>query len=789
MLKKILLTFLLFIASSTLFALEVSLQGAKENHQDYSTLHLRDTDNFLCQEIKNDFKEVVEIVCAYSKSPSQKLNTIQNNFFKIDTQVKKKTFFLIIKPYQKMKLYPMIFDLTKDETLFNADVKLSKHWMIVGFNDTLPYIKPNAKTDTSINFPFTSNQDKYPYVGSLDMKGNPVHVQRVGDVTDYIRIKKLYKEKKYEYCLDHIDDVIQDYPNSLFMAELLYYKIKSYAKLKNYDALIDVSKVYLREYSSDENIPEVLALVSRAYFIEGFNTDADYFFDRLFSEHGNTVYAQWGLVYKGEMYEAAGSAQKAKQSYEKALKITKDIDVAVAAAYRLAKAFISNGQNKEAAKYIQKIAKAKPRYFRDTMLESTNMMYDLADSEEYISASTIAKAISDSISADYDEYEGLLRDRAIWLSKTKNKQESLQALNLYLKYYPDGDYEGEIQIAKDGLFFDTDDSNFSTKLTNYNKLVEEYAGDSIGNKAIYEKVKLLIENSKFREALDLEDKLLALDKEEYPDVATMINNAAIGTMKEALKAKECSSVLDISTRYKIELSDKWDDGVYECAMKGADFTLAKKMADKNLKSKDLDQRKKWLYRYIKIDFATGNYSNVIEASKELITLIDADKDSKYLDVYRYLFDTYQRLENLDEMINSMREIEKIYKLDYIDIERYVTVMAVGSQRKDSNLVINYAKKIISIQTKSDSYAQSPFVEFTLYQAYIEKENYDGALEIIKSLDNRKLAASKRARQKYLLGSVCDRLWQNDNAQAAYQEAIDSAPDSAWAQLAKSAMKI
>ena len=789
MLKIILLTLFIFISNSTLFALEVSLQGAQENHQEYSTLYLRDNNAFLCQEIKNDFEVTTKIVCAFSKSPVQKLNTIQNNFFKINTQTKNKTFFLVIEPYKKMKLYPMIFDLTKDETVFMSDVKMSKQWMIVGYEDKLPYIKENSYSDTSINFPFMLSKDAFPYVGSLDMQGNPVHVKRVGDVTKYIKIKKLYKEKKYQYCIDMIDDIVSEYPSSLFMAEFLYYKIKAYAKLKNNDALIDIAKVYLREYSSDENIPEVLALVSRAYFIEGFNTDADYFFDRLFSEHPDSVYSKWGLVYKGEMYEVLGASSKAKVAYEKALKNTKNIDVAVAAAYRLANHFITGSHNDRAGKYIQKIAKAKPEYFVEMMQESMDMMYDLSDSEDYASAAIIAQAIYEHTNKDNDEYEALLKNRGIWLSKTKKKQEALVALNLYLKDFSDGLFEDSVQVAKDSLFFDVSDANFSVKLTNCNKLIEDYSGDSIGNKAIYEKAKLLIENKKYKDALNLEQDLLGLNVEEYADVPSMITESAMGTMKQSLEKKQCQGVIEISAQYKIELSDEWDDGVYLCAMKGADFTLAKKMADKNLNSKDIIQRKKWLYRHIKIDFATGNYSNVIEASKELISLIDKDVNSKYLDIYRIVFDTYQRLENSDKMISSMLDIEKKYNLDYIDIERYVTVMSVGSQIKDNNLVIEYAKKIMSIQERSDSYAQSPFVEFTLYQAYIYKEEFPEALVIIKSLDKRELSSVNRSRQKYLLGSVYDRLWQDDNAKDAYKEAIKADENSAWANLAKGAMEI
>ena len=139
MLKWIL--FLLMLISSISFALEVSLTGAKENFQSYSTFHLKDDKPFLCQEMKNDFKEVVQIVCAFNKKPSTKIKELQNSFFKIENKTKNKIFFLIITPFYKIKLYPMIFDMTKDAAVYQADIKLSKHWMIIGYTEKLPYIK------------------------------------------------------------------------------------------------------------------------------------------------------------------------------------------------------------------------------------------------------------------------------------------------------------------------------------------------------------------------------------------------------------------------------------------------------------------------------------------------------------------------------------------------------------------------------------------------------------------------------------------------------------------------
>ncbi len=784
MLRWILLTFI----SLNLFALDISIQGGKEDFKNYSTLHLINKDRFLCQEIKNDFEVVTKIVCAFSKFPSQKIEPLQNDFFKIETQVKDETFFLIITPYKKMKLYPIVFKLYIDDSIYQADVKLAKHWMIIGYDTSIPYIKNDDKSEVAINFPFYLDKDKLPYVGSLDLKGNPVYIKEVGDVSSYLKIKKYYKDKKYEECLNLIDNVMSEYPNSLFNAELLYYKILVNVKLKNNDNVIELSKLFLREYSADDNIAEVLALSARSYYLNGLNSQADYFFDRLFSEHDDSPYAKWGYIYKGEMLEDSGAFSKALVYYKKALNETQDVEIAATAAYKLATYDIQNQKKKEATIYVMKILNAKTKFFFENYKSSLALMQNFADAEDYLTAASIASVLLDNIDMNYDEYESILKNKALWLAKTTHKKDALKALNKYLKKFPDGMYSDEIQVAKDALFFDLNDENLTTKLKVYDDLIKTYNTDTIANRAIYEKAKLMLKNGMYEDLLKFKDEILSLDKEQYADTQKLVDKAALGAMKDALKQHECKNVLDISSEYEITLSDKWDDGIYICAMKGADFSLAKKMADKNLKSKDLDIRKKWLYRYIKIDFATGNYSDVVKASNELISLMEDDKDLKYKDVYRILFDTYQRLENSEKMVEIMSKLQEVYKLDYMDIERYVAMITVGIQRKDNNLVIKYAKEVMDIQNKSNSYAQSPFVEFTLYQAYIDKKDYAKALKVIKSLDKIKLSKSNRARQKYLLGSVYEKLWRDDDAKIAYKDSIDADSESPWAKLAKTAME-
>ena len=759
---------------------------AKDNFIRYSTLDVKDDERFLCQEMKDDFENVTEVICAFSKKPSSKVEILQNDFFELHSFIQNDTFFISITPLHRIKLIANIFDLTQDDTTFIADVSMAKSWTILGYKDKLPLINERPRPDKSLNFPFFLDKDKLPYVGSLDIKGNPVFIKKVGDVTDYLRVKKLFKEKNYELCLEVIDGIIEEYPHTLFMPELLYYKIKIYSKLKDYDNVIESAKMYLQEYSANENIPEILALTARAYAMIGLNSDADYFFDRLFSEHPRSIFSEWGHIYQAEMIESNGGSSKAIAIYKNIFYNTQHIDVAVTAAFNLAKIELESSP-KQAQKYIDEIVKAKPTYFHERSKESKEMMETLVDSEHYLAAARIAGALLDAISPSYDAYEELLSKKALWLAKTSHKQEALQALNRYIKEFPDGDYIEQIEVAKDRLFFDTvSDANATQKLQEYDKLIEEYKNDTIGERAKYEKAKLLLEMHKYQDVLEMKDAIIHLDMDTYKDKEEIIVNAAVGEMQDALKVKECSRVLVIAHDYNITLSHKWDDSLFECAMTGGDYQLSKKIAKKNLKSDDLELRKKWLFRYIKVDFATGNYSEVLSASKDLIALIEDSKNSPYKEIYRYVFDTYNRLEKKDAMLNAIVDIEKVFGQSYKDLDRYVAVMSIGSERNDDNIVITYGEKVFDIQKKSGAHTQSPFVEFALYGAYMNKENYTKALAVISSLDSVELSRSERSRQKYLLGAVLSKLWRNSEADKAYEEAIAADKESPWAKLAQSA---
>jgi tetratricopeptide (TPR) repeat protein len=95
--------------------------------------------------------------------------------------------------------------------------------------------------------------------------------------------------------------------------------------------------------------------------------------------------------------------------------------------------------------------------------------------------------------------------------------------------------------------------------------------------------------------------------------------------------------------------------------------------------------------------------------------------------------------------------------------------------------------VVALQERTKTYTQSPYIEFTLGQSYQNLGRDGDALEILKSLNGRKLDKEKRARQQYLIGSLSQRLGRKAEARTAFNASIKTDPTSAWGKLAKDAL--
>ncbi|MDP3292651.1 MAG: hypothetical protein Q8M43_11540, partial [Sulfuricurvum sp.] len=468
---------------------------------------------------------------------------------------------------------------------------------------------------------------------------------------------------------------------------------------------------------------------------------------------------------------------------------TSDMAVASKAAFKLAQLEMLEGNTKKSAEYIDKIATVNPNYFSEVYDHAMEIADAFVNRKDPKTAARITEALLNNTDKKLDKHQLLLKNLGMQLAKAGKRNEALKRFNEYLETYKYGEFVEEIRRAKDGLFFEEGDNNTTKEIKKYNDLIERYGNDSVGRKALYKKAQLLLKEKKYKEILDIESDLYRLDSAEYPETNAIISKSAIGLEKVHLKEGKCTEAMKLQKMYKIKLLPEWDEALFNCALKTTQYENAKKIAQRHLKSKSIQERQVWLLRMVKTQFGLGDYKGAIKGGNELITLLAAEKNPPLNDIYRTMFDAAQRVGDGEGMIRHIKSIEASYPNAFKDIERYTQMVSLGLKRKDEALTQTYARKVMVLQERTKTYTQSPYIEFTLAQSYQNLGKDGDALKVLRALNARKMTNEKRSRQQYLIGAIEQKLGNKRQAREAFNASIKADQNSAWGKLAKDALAL
>ncbi len=771
---------ILFVGLS-LNALDISIQSGKESSSPYSVLHLRELHPFECHEVRNDFNEVTQVECAISNIKT--LPIINNPHFTFSQTPTS----LIIKAKTKIALFPIDFNLLTAPCVYKSPLKPVKHWTIIGYKGKLPIIGEKKSNPNALNIPIVLTHKSYPFVGGLDLSGKPIKMKNVQDVNDFMELKKAYAMKDYRKVNYLASDILKNHPNTIFANELALYQLRAYHHRGEFEKVLELSKPFLRKFSSDPNVAEVLVYTANAYAQLGQISDSDYFYDRLFSEHIDDPFAQVGMYLKAKHLEVIGSSKKASKYYREALSRTKDVELASACAFNLAQFELGGEEPKKANDYIDKIAKVNPDYFGEVRPEALAMIEILIGKKEYRTAAKITQALIGTVPYKSQSHESYLKNLGLFYEQAGDRTKALGKYNEYIKLFPYGEFITQVKRSKDGLFFDNEEPTGTTGEKKYNELIERYGDDSIGRTALYKKAQLLYKEGNYDEVLKMDNELYKLDSTAYPDANGLVTKSAAALAQKRLQEGKCSQALSLLKMYKLTLASQWDGLSFECSLKEGNFPVAQELLKKNSKQKDMASRQMWLYRTVKLNFVQGYYKKANLAGNDLVTLLESYKNPPLNDVVRTLFDASQRSGDEIGMIKNIKGCETLFGTDFKDIERYSAMVTLGVKRKDEAMVQSYAAKVMNLQKRTSTYTQSPFVEFTLAQSTMNQDKNKEALEALKSLDARKLTPEKRSRQKYLIGSLLMKMKRNNEAKIAFNESIKADKKSAWGKLASDAL--
>lgn len=786
--KRYILTLTLAI---NLFGLEVFVNSAVEDKKPYSILHLMDEEAFNCSSTEDEHANTIEVTCTFKKVPNNTLfNESKSQFFTLKRESFGGRFLIRIIPTKKAKLYQANFDLKKSDNIDSNYQQYSTHWFVIGYSDYIPFLK--KPKDDGINFPVSISSVDTPFIGPLDINKNPIFLNDRTDVTYYLDIKKDLQAEEYKGVVESVDEILREYPNTMFKSDFVLYKLRALANIEDMsDELIEIAKVWIKQYSSNEAIPEVLLLMAKGYLKLGINSEAEYFFDRIITEHFESKFAKLALVHLGDDKFSNGATSSAVELYEKALYSTKDVEVATIAALRLATLHLRDNKKKLAKEFYDKVINANMPYIIKDDKKGYELAKELGEKELFSVSKKIGLALLEKIDDNRmnDLFEPVVKDTAYWLEKDGDYKEAYELYHKYLNTFAFGDFTSFVELRLDNLFFEMGDSNVTKTLAKYDELMEQYAGGEIANKALYKKVKLFLDLKRYEDVLSLEDKLADLDDNIAPDknetIITAVTNLAINRVEET----KCRDAMKYIGNYGITLSEDYDKELAYCAINTADYDLVIKLSERNLDSKNLNEKLEWMMLYIKALTKVRDYYKAIDLGRDILKLSSMlGKDEYKREIYYSIFEATKNLKKEDKLIEVAREIEEEFEGDFKNIDIFKSMIKIGTKRNDDMLVSTYAKKIIDLQNKFKSFIESPQIELLYIQSLMDLNKLNEVIEFSKKEPN-KLTDSSKIRFNYLLGVTYQKLNMQKEAKAKFSECTTINADSSWKKLCQEALKL
>ncbi len=771
----------------------IDIKRGIEKSRPYSILHIKDKEPFVCKLYSDRPEEPSYFVCRFKRMPETSLKDIRNDFFQISFKVKNGEFLCRIVPKKRALLYSLPQPLYKDGVLPSVKAKSADHWMVLGYEKSPPYLGKKRRFDDSILFPLDLRDYAVPTIGAVDINGEPVFMKNNRDVERFLAVKEAFKAKKYKKAYDLATEALEAHPDSIFSSDFLRYRIKALAAddLKEHaEEIIKLGKVFIKRYTSDEYLPEVLLILARVYSATGLESDADYFFDRLIREHKGSRFADLGLIYLGDRFYINGKSKEAIERYLEAYYGTKDLDIASLAAYKLAIRYLDRGNTEKGVEYIRKIWQKNPGFILKEREDAHEIAKQLAAHKEYRLAIEIDRALLNRLKKLDDLYETVLFEIAEWYDEDGDLKEAIEWYERYLDEFAYGEYSEKAKKSLDALFVTDEDTNATRALERFETLMREYRGEPIAEKALAAKARVLLAQKRYKEVLELAPMIEKVKEEEVKSAAQKsLKEAANALFKESADRRECKSAVELVQNFKVEPNSEYDGFMFECYLKYALYDKALKIAESHLHDAEAQERAVWLCRTVHALSALQRYGEAIEASEDLLAL-EGKKASSLCgtldwDLVRALFGE----KRYADAVSLVKEMSKRYANDMRMADIYKMGYDAAKTESDRLQQKWMLEKLVDLQRRKKSRPYSPWAEFELIKIYKNEGETGKALEVARSLDGVELKGEERARWLYELGSLYESSGDAKRARMIFGECAKLKGAGAWGRLCKEALPL
>jgi len=720
-LKKLILTLL----TLKLFSLEIVVDTAKN----YSILTMNNDKVFACKQ-KND----TTYICRFDTLPSTPVFSTNTLDFKLTPFFNKNLFYIKIEVKNKSIIKSFKKNLYEGYNKRLKNLVVANKWVIISYKNKIPFL--NTKPIKGLKFPLQINSDFY--LKAIDANGNPIDYDtQTADVVEYFTLLKLFNKDTLN--IDRVDEFLQNYPKSIFIPDVLYLKLKLLDESGNTDECTKLGKKWINNYASNEHLPEVLLILAKNYAANGMMEDATYIYERLFTEYQNSKYAYEGMVYLADELYSAGDSKRAFELYKQAFSNTKDIEVASLAASRIAQRYLDEGNIKESIKYYKKLLLANKNYLIRDKQSAYNLAQQLAKNNAYEIAIQIGEALLKTINQDNEMYEPLIYNLASWSYEIGEYKKTKKYIDLYTKLFEFGDYIDQINDLKDKILFEIKDKNTTLMLQRFDTIIQKYKDTDLAKKALIKKAYLLYKLKKYPQILKISKDIMDINK-------TLVINSAKEEIIQDFKSKKCDEAIKYYKEYNITLNKKFDDELYNCAYNVRAFNIASQICNKYLLSDDKTALK-WLKNKAKVFEAKNEY-------KKLALIIDdicsIQKTNCYKWKYKQFF-AYYYLNKPKEFLKIASQLINNDNIKNIDI--FIKVVLYAKNNNNTLLTYTYAKKILQLQKKYNTFIQSPYIDFVFVESAKKLNKKQEAINTLKHLVTINIDDESKARAYYMLSSL------------------------------------
>lgn len=742
---------------ANLFALNIEIDYGIEHNKRFSILTLKYDSPFPCVESRDINDNITLIECRIDKPPSASFPKQSLEFFDIYTEIKNRKFHLFIKANisanKKIRLFANAFDLKSEIAIPKERPKDSRVWQIIGFEGEIPFL--SGKNYNGLNFPIHIPNSALPSIAELNIDASPLTFEEGADLGAFLNLQSYYQNKQDAETIAAADNILNNYPNSIFARDALLYKIRAMSRTTQVpDDAINIAKAWIKAYPTDTNVPEVLYIIAKNYAKLRIFNESRYYYNRILEEFEDSKYAQYALVGMAHNLATNGDRRQPPTLYARAYESAKDLDTASFVALNWAQWALKNDDKKGAENLISKVVSANPNYFLAHIDSSTAQLALWAENGLYALSAKAGESMLKKLTNDNFK-EKLMLNVGNWYELASMPSDAYRVYSEFLQLFAnESDEIPAIKKRSDNLLFLLDEGDMEKQITQYDYIIATYPNSDNAKLAYQKKAQNLLALGRYKEVLELKSHL-----EENSEI---VKNAYIAIIENS---KDCAEMISYYNESRVITNNARE--LFECLFNASLFELARGLSSEMLPNASGESKILWLYNEARVNYALNDYNRAASASRDVMGVT---KDfAQKLNAGEMLFFSLVNLGRKNEAISVFNELVKIAPQNRALIPMTKEMLSFALNDGDNIAVEKYAKDLIALQKRHKTYEFSPFAEISYADVLFSDNRFSEMLKVLTNLHNANNAESQKAH--YLRGSAYYELGNNAKAKAEFQQCV------------------